>query len=201
MRKLAALSVALIAVAGILTAAPASAATISNGVACKKLNQSTTVEGRKYKCAKNPLSTSAKLTWLSNDCLLSANSYVKAKKDSASIAAKYAAQIPVIDLGIANEITNKAEIQLKLDESNLRLTAAKAKLAAAVAEADKKVLTTAVGSWTSAVRAYTSKMNSIIANIRTLETAKTTALRNPIDLASSITESKSTAALICTKGL
>jgi len=201
MRKLAALSVALIAVAGILTAAPASAATISNGVACKKLNQSTTVEGRKYKCAKNPLSTSTKLTWLSNDCLLSANSYVKAKKDSAGIAAKYAAQIPVIDLGIVNETANKAEIQLKIDESNLRLTAAKTKLAAAVAEADKKVLTTAVGSWTSAVRAYTSKMNSIIANIRTLETAKATALRNPVDLASSITDSKSTALLICTKGL
>lgn len=201
MRKLAALSVALIAVAGILTAAPASAATISNGVACKKLNQSTTVDGRKYKCAKNPLSTSTKLTWLSNDCLLSANSYVKAKKDSAAITAKYAAQIPVIDLGIANETANKAEIQLKLDESNLRLTAAKTKLAAAVAEADKKVLTTAVGSWTSAVRAYTSKMNNIIANIRTLETAKATALRNPIDLASSIVESKSTAVLICTKGL
>jgi hypothetical protein len=141
------------------------------------------------------------LTWLSNDCLVSANSYVKAKKDSAAITAKYAAQIPVIDLGIANETANKAEIQLKLDESNLRLTAAKTKLAAAVAEADKKVLTTAVGSWTSAVRAYTSKMNSIIANIRTLETAKTTALRNPIDLASSITDSKSTAVLICTKGL
>lgn len=201
MRKLAALSVALIAVAGILTAAPASAATISNGVACKKLNQSTSVDGRKYKCAKNPLSTSTKLTWLSNDCLVSANSYVKAKKDSAAITAKYAAQIPVIDLGIANETANKAEIQLKLDESNLRLTAAKTKLAAAVAEADKKVLTTAVGSWTSAVRAYTSKMNSIIANIRTLETAKTTALRNPIDLASSIADSKSTALLICTKGL
>jgi len=201
MRKLAALTVALITAAGILTAAPASAATISNGVACKKLNQSTTVEGRKYKCAKNPLSTSTKLTWLSNDCLLSANSYVKAKKDSAGIAAKYAAQIPVIDLGIVNETANKAEIQLKIDESNLRLTAAKTKLAAAVAEADKKVLTTAVGSWTSAVRAYTSKMNSIIANIRTLETAKATALRNPVDLASSITDSKSTALLICTKGL
>lgn len=201
MRKLAALGVALIAVAGILTAAPASAGTISNGVACKKLNQSTTVSGRKYKCAKNPLSTSTKLTWLSNDCLLSANGYVKAKKDSTAIAAKYAAQIPVIDLGIANETANKAEIQLKLDESNLRLTAAKAKLAAAVAEADKKVLNTAVGSWNSAVRAYTSKINSIIANIRTLEAAKTTALRNPIDLASSIADSKSTALLICTKGL
>ena len=201
MRKLASISVAFIVTAGILTAAPASGATISNGVACKKLNQTTKVDGRKYKCAKNPLSTSTKLTWLSNDCLLSAHGYVKAKKDSAAIAAKYAAQIPVIDLGIANETNNKAEIQLKLDESNLRLTAAKTKLAAAVAEADKKVLTTAVGSWTSAVRAYTSKINSIIANIRTLETAKTTALRNPIDLASSIADSKSTALLICTKGL
>ena len=201
MRKLASISVAFIVTAGILTAAPASGATISNGVACKKLNHTTKVDGRKYKCAKNPLSTSTKLTWLSNDCLLSANGYVKAKKDSAAIAAKYAAQIPVIDLGIANETTNKAEIQLKLDESNLRLTAAKTKLAAAVAEADKKVLTTAVGSWTSAVRAYTSKINSIIANIRTLETAKATALRNPIDLASSIADSKSTALLICTKGL
>ena len=201
MRKLASISVAFIVTAGILTAAPASGATISNGVACKKLNQSTKVDGRKYKCAKNPLSTSTKLTWLSNDCLVSANSYVKAKKDSAAIAAKYAAQIPVIDLGIANETTNKAEIQLKLDESNLRLTAAKTKLAAAVAEADKKVLTTAVGSWTSAVRAYTSKINSIIASIRTLETAKATALRNPVDLASSIADSKSTALLICTKGL
>ena len=201
MRKLASLGVALIAVAGILTAAPASAGTISNGVACTKLNASTTVSGRKYKCAKNPLSTSTKLTWLSNDCLVSANSYVKAKNDSAAISEKYAAQIPVIDLGIANETANKAEIQLKLDESNLRLTAAKAKLAAAVAEADKKVLTTAVGSWNSAVRAYTSKINSITANLRKLEAAKTVALSQPAQLVSNIAGSKSTALLICTKGL
>ena len=201
MRKLAAVSIVFIVAAGVLTAAPATAAPISNGVTCKKLNQSTTVSGRKYKCTKNPLSTSAKLTWLSNDCLLSANSYVKAKNSSAAISANYTAQIPVIDLGIANEITNKAEIQVKLDESNLRLTAAQAKLAAAIGAADKKILTTAIGSWTSAVRAYTSKINIITGTIRKHEAAKAVAASKPVELAASIADSKSTALLICTKGL
>ena len=201
MRKLAAVSIVFIVAAGVLTAAPATAAPISNGVTCKKLNQSTTVSGRKYKCTKNPLSTSAKLTWLSNDCLLSANSYVKAKNSSAAISANYTAQIPVIDLGIANEITNKAEIQVKFDESNLRLTAAQAKLAAAIGAADKKILTTAIGSWTSAVRAYTSKINIITGTIRKLEAAKAVAASKPVELAASIADSKSTALLICTKGL
>jgi hypothetical protein len=201
MRKLVSISVALFVVAGVMTIVPASAATISNGVTCTKLNQTTTVNGRKYKCAKNPMVTNSKMTWLSNDCLLAANNFVKAKRDSTAISAKYAAQIPVIDLGIANETANKAEIQLKLDESNLRLEAAKVKLAAATGDAEKKVLATAIGSWTSAVRAYTSKMNSIIASIRTLETAKTVAISQPARLASGIASSKETAQLLCTKGL
>jgi hypothetical protein len=201
MRKLAAVGVTIIIASGVLTAAPATAAPISNGDSCTKSGASTTVSGRKYKCTKNPLSTSTKLTWLSNDCLLSANSYIKAKNSSAAISANYTAQIPVIDLGIANEITNKAEIQVKLDESNLRLTAAQAKLAAAIGAADKKILTTAIGSWTSAVRAYTSKINTITATIRKLEASKAVAASKPIELAASIADSKSTALLICTKGL
>ena len=201
MRKLVSISVALFVVAGVMTAVPASAATISNGVKCTKLNQTTTVSGRKYKCAKNPMITNAKLTWLSNDCLISANNFVKAKNESTAISAKYAEQIPVIDLGIANETANKAEIQLKLDESNLRLEAAKVKLAAAKGDAEKKIFATAISSWTSAVRAYTSKMNSIISSIRNLETAKTVAMSQPARLASGIASSKETAQLLCTKGL
>lgn len=201
MRKLVSISVALFVVAGVMTAVPASAATISNGVKCTKLNQTTTVSGRKYKCAKNPMITNAKLTWLSNDCLISANNFVKAKNESTAISAKYAEQIPVIDLGIANETTNKAEIQLKLDESNLRLEAAKVKLAAAKGDAEKKIFATAISSWTSAVRAYTSKMNSIISSIRNLESAKTVAMSQPTRLATGIASSKETAQLICTKGL
>ena len=201
MRKLVSISVALFVVAGVMTAVPASAATISNGVKCTKLNQTTTVSGRKYKCAKNPMITSSKMTWLSNDCLIAANNFVKAKRDSTAISTNYAAQIPVIDLGIANETANKAEIQLKLDESNLRLEAAKVKLAAAKGDSAKKILTTAVSSWTSAVRAYTSKLNSIISSIRNLESAKTVALSQPARLATEIASSKETAQLICTKGL
>ena len=201
MRKLVSISVALFVVAGVMTAVPASAATISNGVKCTKLNQTTTVSGRKYKCAKNPMITNAKLTWLSNDCLISANNFVKAKNESTAISAKYAEQIPVIDLGIANETANKAEIQLKLDESNLRLEAAKVKLAAAKGDAEKKIFATAISSWTSAVRAYTSKMNSIISSIRNLESAKTVAMSQPARLATGIASSKETAQLICTKGL
>jgi hypothetical protein len=214
MRKLAAVGVTIIIASGVLAASPANAAPISNGVTCKKLNQSTTVAGRKYKCAKNPLSTSTKLTWLSNDCLLSANGYVKTKKSAATISANYTAQIPVIDLGIANEITNKAEIQVKLDEMITREAAAKVKLAAALllpvptdatAAAQlataKTALRTAVGSWTSAARAYTSKINTITATIRKLEASKAVAVSKPVELASSIADSKSTALLICTKGL
>ena len=215
MRKLVSISVSLFVVAGVMTAVPASAVTISNGVKCTKLNQTAKVDGRKYKCTKNPMFTNAKLTWLSNDCLISANNFVKAKIESTAISAKYAEQIPVIELGIANEIANKAEIQLKLDESNLRLTAAKAQLettkaqlAAATTDANKKIFTSAIGSintavssWTSAVRAYTSKMNSIISSIRNLETAKTLAMSQPTRLAAGIASSKETALLLCTKGL
>jgi hypothetical protein len=201
MRKLVSISVALFVVAGVMTVVPASAATISNGVKCTKLNQTMTVSGRKYKCAKNPMITNAKMTWLSNDCLIAANNFVKARRESTAISTKYAEQIPVIDLGIANETANKAEIQLKLDESNLRLEAAKVKLAAAKGDAEKKILTTAVSSWTSAVRAYTSKINSITASLKTLETAKTVALSQPARLATGINSSKETAQLICTKGL
>lgn len=201
MRKLVSIGVSLLVVAGVMTAVPASAATISNGVTCTKLNQTTTVSGRKYKCAKNPMTTSSKLTWLSNDCLIAANNFVKAKMDSTAITTKYAAQIPVIDLGIANETANKAEIQLKLDESNLRLEAAKVKLAAATGDSAKKILATAISSWTSAVRAYTSKLNSITSSIRNLESAKTVALSQPARLATGISSSKETAQLICTKGL
>ena len=201
MRKLVSISVALFVIAGVMTAVPASAVTISNGVKCTKLNQTAKVDGRKYKCTKNPMFTNAKLTWLSNDCLVAANNFIKAKSESTAISAKYAEQIPVIELGIANEIANKAEIQLKLDESNLRLEAAKVKLAAAKGDAEKRILTTAVSSWTSAVRAYTSKMNSIISSIRKLESAKALAMSQPTRLAAGIASSKETALLLCTKGL
>ena len=201
MRKLASLTLALVVAGSVMIATPATAAVkISNGVACKKLNQTTAVSGSKYKCAKNPLSTSTKLTWLSLDCLNSAGAYLKSQKDSLVLTANLTAQIPVIDLGITTEIANKAETQKKVDDTNLRLTAAQAKLAAATSAADKKAYTSAVSAWTSAARLYTSQVNKITLNIRKLEAAKLAATNQPAQLKADVANTKANAQLICTKG-
>jgi hypothetical protein len=200
-RKIASLSVALVVAGGVMIAVPADAAVkISNGVACKKSGQTTKTSGGTYRCAKNPLVSSTKLTWLSLDCLTAANDAVKARKTSITTIANFKAQIPVIDLGITTETANKAEIQVKLDEANKRLVAAQAKLAAATTDADKKILTTAVGSWTSAARAYTSKIRNIEITIRKLESAKLSATNKPAELAANVADARESAKLICTKG-
>mgnify|MGYP002628752084 FL=1 len=200
-RKIASLSVALVVAGGVMIAVPADAATkISNGVKCKKSGQTTKTSGGTYRCAKNPLVKSKKLTWLSMDCLAAANNAVAAKNASVKTNADFVAQLPVIELGITTETANKAEIQAKLDEADKRLVAAQAKLAAATTEADKKILTTAVGSWTSATRAYTSKIRNIDVTIKKLEAAKLAATNKPAELAANVADSRASAKLICTKG-
>jgi len=200
-RKIASLSVALVVAGGVMIAVPADAAVkISNGVACKKSGQTSKTSGGTYRCAKNPLVSSTKLTWLSVECLTAANDAVKSQRSAVATAANFKAQIPVIELGITTETANKAEIQSKMDEANKRLVAAQAKLAAATAEADKKVLTTAVGSWTSAARAYASKIRNIDITIRKLEAAKLAATNKPAELAANVADARASAKLICTKG-
>jgi hypothetical protein len=200
-RKIASLSVALIVAGGVMIAVPADAATkISNGVACKKSGQTTKTSGGTYRCAKNPLVSSKKLTWLSLDCLSAANDAVTAQRTAVKTNADFKAQLPVIDLGITTEAANKAEIQAKLDAAKARQVAAQAKLAAATTDADKKILTTAVASWTSAVRAYESKIRNIDVTIRKLEAAKLAATNKPAELAANVADSRASAKLICTKG-
>ena len=201
-RKIASLSVALIVAGGVMIALPAQAAPkISNGVACTKSGSTSKTSLGTYKCSKNPLVSSTKLTWLSIDCINSANGAVKAQKDAVVTAASFAAQLPIIELGITAEIANRAEIQSKLDAANVRLVAAQGKLTAAKTEADKKVLTTAVSSWTSATRAYASKIRSIDLTIKKLEAAKLVAINKPAELASNVAGTRESAKLICTKGL
>jgi len=201
-RKIASLSVALIVAGGVMVAVPAQAATkVSNGVACTKSGSTTKVGKVTYKCAKNPLVSSTKLTWLTLDCLTTANKAVQAQRESGATIAKFKAQIPIIELGITTEIANRAEIQTKLDAANLRLTGAQAKLAAATKDADKKLLTAAVGSWTSAIRAYGSKIRSIDLLVKRLEASKLIAVNKPAELAANVTRSRENAKVICTKGL
>ena len=201
LRKIASISVALVVAGGVMVAAPAEAvAKISNGVACTKSGSTTKTSGGTYKCAKNPLVTNSKLTWLSLDCVTAANDAVKAQKSAVTTTENFKAQLPVIELGITTETANKAEIQVKLDAATLRLTAAQAKLAAANTDADKRLLTTAVSSWTSATRAYASKIRNIDITIKKLEAAKLAGTNKPAELASNVANARDSAKLICTKG-
>ena len=44
------------------------AATVKNGVACKKAGQNTKVGSKNYVCGKNPYVTPTKLTWMLSTC-------------------------------------------------------------------------------------------------------------------------------------
>jgi len=201
LRKIASLSVALVVAGGVMIAVPAEAAVkISNGVACTKAGTTSKTNLGTYKCGTNPLSTSKKLVWLSTDCITAANGAVKAAETAKLTLAKFQEQIPVIDLGIANETANKIEIQAKLDDAIKRLEAAKV-LAAAATDANKKTYNSAIGSWNAAIRAYTSKIKSIETDIKRLEAAKLTAKNKPAELALNVADSRETAKLICTSGL
>jgi hypothetical protein len=201
LRKIASISVALLVAGGFMVAAPAEAAVkISNGVACTKSGATSKTSLGTYKCGINPLTTSKKLVWLSTDCIAAATSAVKAAESAKLTVAKFEAQIPVIELGIAKEAANKIEIQAKLDDAVLRLEGAKQK-AAASTDANKKTYNSAVVSWTAAIRAYTSKIKSIETDIKRLEAAKIAAKNKPAELAFNVADTKETAKLICTSGL
>jgi hypothetical protein len=56
-----------------------SAATVKNGVACKKLGQKTKSDSKTYYCKKNPYVTPTKNTWTLAACLNANDLYIEAK--------------------------------------------------------------------------------------------------------------------------
>lgn len=101
-RKVTLLSLAAVMVAGSLTAIPANAATkVSNGVACSKSGATIKSGGTTYRCAKNPLVSNSKLTWLSSDCLNLAFAYNRSKAALPTAKAKTDATLAQIELDIA----------------------------------------------------------------------------------------------------
>ena len=57
----------------------ASAATVKNGVACKKMGQKTKSGSKTYYCEKNPYITPTKNTWTLSTCLDANDLYIEAK--------------------------------------------------------------------------------------------------------------------------
>ncbi len=60
-------------------ATTSSAATVKNGVACKKLGQKTKSGSKTYYCEKNPYVTPTKNTWTLAACLDANDLYIEAK--------------------------------------------------------------------------------------------------------------------------
>lgn len=213
MRKLATLGTVLFFAVSVIIAPPASAAVkISNGVACTKSGSIKSTSNGKYKCTKNPLSTSKKLTWLSIDCLTMANGYKKAK--SMLPAAKIATDNTVanFDADIQNQKlvleTTLAKIELykgKLANSMAKLAALKADTAnLAKNKSNIDSYERAVTSWTSAIASLTKitgPTGDVQRAINRITSFRTTALASyggiKVDLANSLTTTK----LMCSKGL
>ena len=59
-------------------ATSANAATIKNGVACKKMGQKTKSGSKTYYCEKNPYVTPTKKTWTLSSCLDANDLYIEA---------------------------------------------------------------------------------------------------------------------------
>lgn len=88
--------------AGVVTAVPASAAAkISNGVPCSKSGATSKTSNGTYKCAKNPTVKNSKLTWLSTDCITTANSYTKTQANLPKIKISTDATVAQLDIEIA----------------------------------------------------------------------------------------------------
>jgi hypothetical protein len=60
-------------------ATSANAATVKNGVTCKKMGQKTKSAGKTYYCEKNPYVTPTKNTWTLAACLDANDLYIEAK--------------------------------------------------------------------------------------------------------------------------
>ncbi|CAB4553769.1 MAG: hypothetical protein F2855_04865 [Actinobacteria bacterium] len=188
-----------------ITAVPASAATkVSNGVACSKSGATTKVSGSSYKCAKNPLVKNSKLTWLSVDCLNTANTYVKAVANLPKIKAATDATIAKLDADIAAQAveTEKAnklipEYQAKIATINTALTALRAdtaNLAKNKATIDKYAA--AVKSYEAAIKAY----GTVGKQGDRSERAKEQALSQYESSKTDIETTLGMAKLICSKG-
>jgi septal ring factor EnvC (AmiA/AmiB activator) len=188
-----------------MTAVPASAATkVSNGVACSKAGATTKVSGSSYRCAKNPLVKNSKLTWLSLDCLNTANTYNKSLANLPKIKAATDATIAklnedIVAQAIEVEKANKLipEYQAKIATINTALTALKAdtaNLAKNKATIDK--YTSAIKSYEAAIKAY----GTVGKQTERSEKAKEQALSQYESSKTDIETTLGMAKLICSKG-
>jgi hypothetical protein len=188
-----------------ITAVPAVAATkVSNGVACKKAGATTKVSGSSYRCARNPLVKNAKLTWLSLDCLNTANTYRRAVANLPKIKAATDETVAKLNADMAKQAleTEKAnklipEYQGKIATINTALVALRADTANLTknkATIDKYAA--AIRSYEAAIRAYSTVGKQSERSERAKEQAVDQYENSKTDIETTLGMAK----LICSKG-
>lgn len=201
LRKVSTLSIAAALVAGVLMAAPASAAT-SNGSTCTTVNKTTKVSGFTYKCVTAVKSTvtldgkkttiylpasattkNAKKYYLADDCISETASYNKSAKELAVIGTSTTKALTDIDAQIVLQVAASANVQAQIDE----LTKENADLAVKIKEqidlipvAQKEVadLTVKIAAVTKQVDDFTIILNDSKAKLTTLRADKVNAAKN-----------------------
>ena len=199
-RKVSLSLVAAVLIAGGISAVPASAAAkISNGVACTKVNATTTVSGYKYKCAKNALVKNSKLTWLSAECLTAVTQYqaaVKAQADLANVSDQTAA----LDTEYATASAALASTSAALDKARAQVTQFQATMNASTVAADKQKLAGAISKLANAVLVLSGSKTKLATQVKDLEAKKALLVSAPGQLKTNADDAKASAALLCAKG-
>lgn len=194
-----ALLASLVVLTGVSAPAASAATKISNGVACSKANSVKTVNGYKYRCAKNPLVKNAKLTWLSFECLTATKQWqtaTKAQRDLVNVADQTAA----LDAEYAAATTSLASTTTALETARAQVTQFQAQMNAATNAADKQKFATAVSKLANAVLVLSGSRSKLAAQVKDLESKKALLQSAPEQLKANATDARASASLLCARG-
>ena len=194
-----ALLASLVVLTGVTAPAASAAKKISNGVACQKAKSVKTVNGYKYRCAKNPLVKNAKLTWLSFECLTATKQWqtaTKAQRDLVNVADQTAA----LDAEYAAATTSLASTTTALETARAQVAQFQAQMNAATNAADKQKFATAVSKLANAVLVLSGSRSKLAAQVKDLESKKALLQSAPEQLKANATDARASASLLCAKG-
>jgi len=198
-RKLTATILSAVVIAGGLFIAPASAAKISNGTACSKLNARITVSGYKYQCAKNSMVKNSKLTWLSVECVTAITQYQAAIKAQKSVG-NIEAQTAELDAELEKAVAALASVTTAYENARAQVTKSQASMNASTVPAEKQALATALSKLANAVLILSSSKSKLSTQVKDLESKKALLLSAPAAFKDSVTDAQSSAGLLCKKG-
>ena len=198
-RKLgiAVLSAALIS--GVINVSPAAAAKISNGTACWKVNETITVSGSKYKCAKNSMVKNSKLTWLSTECLTAITQYNAAVKARKSVS-NSSEQVAELNVEYEKAVIALASVTTAYDNARAQVTKSQAAMNAATVASEKQALATALSKLANAVLVLSGSKSKLSAQVKDLEAKRELISSAPETFKESVAEAKGSASLLCKKG-